>query len=109
VHEPSIEKIREMMQLLTGEKPVRNWAIRFSGGEPTVRDDLPAIIRMVRDLGFIQIQIVTNDIRLAKSVEYCRELVEAGLHTVYLQFDGMTRTIPPYPRIQRASHKTAHD
>jgi len=109
VHEPSIEQIREMMQLLTREKPVRNWAIQFSGGEPTVRDDLPAIIRMARDLGFIQIQIATNGIRLAKSVEYCRELVEAGLHTVYLQFDGTTRTIPPYPRIQRTSHKTAHD
>jgi len=98
VYEPSIEQIREMMQLLTREKPVRNWAIRFSGGEPTVRDDLPAIIRMARDLGFIQIQIVTNDIRLAKSVEHYRELVEAGLHTVYLQFDGTTPE--PYHNIR---------
>jgi hypothetical protein len=62
VYEPSIEQIREMMQLLTREKPVRNWAIQFSGGEPTVRDDLPAIVRMARDLGFIQIQIATNGI-----------------------------------------------
>jgi len=98
VYEPSIEQIREMMQPLTREKPVRNWAIQFSGGEPTVRDDLPAIIRMARDLGFIQIQIATNGIRLANSVEYCRELMEAGLHTVYLQFDGMTPE--PYHHIR---------
>ena len=51
VYEPGVDEIREMMQLLTRETPVRNWAIQFSGGEPTVRDDLPAIIRMVRDLG----------------------------------------------------------
>ncbi len=44
----------------------------------------------MRDLGFIQIQIATNGIRIANSVEYCRELVEASLHTVYLQFDDMT-------------------
>jgi len=98
VYEPSIEQIREMMQLLTREKPVRNWAIQFSGGEPTVRDDLPAIIRMARDLNFIQIQIATNGIRLANSVEYCRELMGAGLHTVYLQFNGMTPE--PYHHIR---------
>ncbi len=90
VYEPSIEQIREMMQLLVNEKPVRNWAIQFSGGEPTVRDDLPAIIGMARDFDFIQIQIATNGLHLAHSVEYCRELREAGLHTVYLQFDSMT-------------------
>ncbi|HIE31408.1 MAG TPA: radical SAM protein, partial [Methanosarcinales archaeon] len=90
VYEPSVEQIREMMQLLIREKPVRNWAIQFSGGEPTVRDDLPVLVRMAHNLDFVQIQIATNGVRLARSVEYCRELVEAGLHTVYLQFDGIT-------------------
>ncbi|MEA3324966.1 MAG: radical SAM protein [Euryarchaeota archaeon] len=98
VYEPSAEQIRKMLEMLIREKPVRNGAIQFSGGEPTVRDDLPALIRMARDLGFIQIQIATNGIRLANSVEYCRELMEAGLHTVYLQFDGMTPK--PYHHIR---------
>ncbi|MCZ7361794.1 MAG: hypothetical protein O8C58_00385 [Candidatus Methanoperedens sp.] len=34
--------------------------------------------------------IATNGIKLAKSLEFCKELAAAGLHTVYLQFDGVT-------------------
>lgn len=33
--------------------------------------------------------IATNGIRMAKSVDYIRELVECGLNTIYLQFDGV--------------------
>lgn len=90
VYEPTIEQIRKMMETLVAEKPVRCWAVQFSGGEPTVRDDLIALVRMACDLDFVQIQIATNGIRLANSAEYCRELFDAGLHTVYLQFDGVT-------------------
>ena len=73
VYEPSTEQIREMMQLLTGEKPVRNWAIQFSGAEPTVRDDLPAIIRMARDLERVQrcgIHYATPDGRVIPFCSY---------------------------------------
>src|SRR3989304_9881218 len=34
--------------------------------------------------------IATNGIKLAKSLEFCKELAAAGLHSVYLQFDGVT-------------------
>lgn len=41
-------------------------------------------------MGFDQIQIATNGIRLAKSFNLCRALERSGLNTVYLQFDGFT-------------------
>ncbi len=63
--------------------------IQLSGGEPTVRDDLPEIIRLGRDKGFKFFQLNTNGIRLASEPGYAEKLRDAGLNTVFLQFDGL--------------------
>jgi uncharacterized radical SAM superfamily Fe-S cluster-containing enzyme len=62
--------------------------IQLSGGEPTLRDDLPGIIALGRKKGFSFIQVNTNGIRLAADKTYAKELSDAGLSTVFLQFDG---------------------
>ncbi|MDN5352723.1 MAG: 7,8-dihydro-6-hydroxymethylpterin dimethyltransferase [Clostridiales bacterium] len=62
--------------------------IQLSGGEPTVRDDLPEIVKIGREIGFKFIQVNTNGIRLAEDASYVRALKEAGLDSVFLQFDG---------------------
>jgi uncharacterized radical SAM superfamily Fe-S cluster-containing enzyme len=62
--------------------------IQLSGGEPTVRDDLPDIIRAAGSLGYTFFQLNTNGLRLAEDPDYVRALKEAGLSTVFLQFDG---------------------
>lgn len=98
VYEPSMEQIRGMMRMLRDEKPVPCYAIQFSGGEPTVRRDLPEIIRMAREMGFHQIMIATNGMKLAQSKDYCRELRNTPLSTIYLQFDGVTET--PYNKLR---------
>ena len=67
--------------------------IQLSGGEPTVREDLPDIIRLARSHGFGFIQINTNGLRLAEDPDFTRELAEAGLRSVFLQFDGTHDTI----------------
>ncbi len=90
LYEPSYEEIVDMLINLRSEKPVPCKAVQFSGGEPTVRKDLPEIIKKARELGFMQVQIATNGLKLAESAEYCRKLRDAGLNTVYLQFDGIT-------------------
>lgn len=89
-YEPDFEEIRKMMETLRKERPVPCPAIQFSGGEPTIRNDLPEIIELAEELGFLQIQLASNGIRLAKSPEYCKRLKDAGLQTVYLSFDGTT-------------------
>jgi len=88
--EPSLDDIRAMMKLLADEKPSPCYAVQFSGGEPTLRDDLPEMVSMARDMGFTQIQVASNGLILSKDAELCRRLVNAGLCTVYLQFDGVT-------------------
>ncbi|NVN93507.1 MAG: radical SAM protein [Desulfuromonadales bacterium] len=62
--------------------------LQLSGGEPTMRDDLPEIITLGRELGFPFIQLNTNGVRLAVDREYAAELRRAGLFSVFLQFDG---------------------
>ncbi|MFH0976042.1 MAG: radical SAM protein [Spirochaetota bacterium] len=70
-----------------------NYNIQLSGGEPTVRDDLPEIIQLGHKLGFDYIQLNTNGLRLAKEPHYVEKLRDAGLNNVFLQFDGMTDNI----------------
>jgi len=67
--------------------------IQLSGGEPTVRDDLPAIIGLGRSKGFSFIQLNTNGLRLAQDSSYARCLRDAGLRSIFLQFDGLSRDI----------------
>ncbi len=64
--------------------------IQLSGGEPTLRNDLPEIVAMGRKYGFSFIQLNTNGIRLAKDTTFLRNLKAAGLDSIFLQFDGLT-------------------
>lgn len=63
--------------------------VQLSGGEPTVRDDLPEIVARVRSRGFGFVQVNTNGIRLAREPDYAKRLADAGLDCVFLQFDGL--------------------
>ncbi|BFR48275.1 radical SAM protein [Nitratidesulfovibrio sp. HK-II] len=62
--------------------------IQLSGGEPTLRDDLPQLIAAVRGLGYPFVQLNTNGLRLARETGYAGRLAAAGLDSVFLQFDG---------------------
>ena len=84
------------MQVLRDEKPVPTPAVQFSGGEPTMRDDLVDIVKKAKELGFPQVQIATNGVKLAKKPKLARELKDAGLDTVYLHFDGVTSDTNPF-------------
>lgn len=63
--------------------------IQLSGGEPTLRDDLPEIVRLGRSKGFSFFQLNTNGLRLADEPGYAHMLREAGVSCAFLQFDGL--------------------
>lgn len=90
VYEPKPEEVLEMMRNLRRNLPVPAPAIQFAGGEPTVSKHLPQYIRWAKQLGFRHVEIASNGIRIGKSKEYLQELRDAGLSTVYMQFDGVT-------------------
>lgn len=95
IYEPTFDEITSMLTLLRVEKPVPCPAVQFSGGEPTMRDDLVDIIKKARELGFNQVQIASNGVKLAQNPDLAKNLRAAGLSTVYLHFDGVSKETNP--------------
>ena len=95
VYEPTFDEIASMLALLRNEKPVPCPAVQFSGGEPTMRDDLAELIKKARELGFSQVQMASNGVKLAQNPELAKTLRQAGLSTVYLHFDGISKETNP--------------
>ncbi|MDO4518449.1 MAG: radical SAM protein, partial [Bacillota bacterium] len=87
--ELSLEEIEQKYDwLLQQGEEGREFNIQLSGGEPTMRDDLPEIIKMGRDKGFSYIQINSNGRRLAEEEGYALKLRQAGASVIFMQFDG---------------------
>ena len=91
VYEPTLDQIRELLIQARNERPMGSKALQITGGEPTMRDDLFEIIRMSKEVGFSHVQVNTNGIKLADSVEYCKRLKDAKVNTIYMSFDGVTK------------------
>ena len=86
--DPSMEEIGSWYdELMKAGGPFN---IQLSGGEPTMRDDLADIIRLGKEKGFTYFQLNTNGLRIADDYDYLKQLVDAGLSNVFLQFDGLT-------------------
>ena len=62
--------------------------IQLSGGEPTVRNDLPEIVYKAKEKGFTYIQINSNGKRLGEDEGYAKLLKDAGTSVIFMQFDG---------------------
>ncbi len=75
-----------LLQRSEGRQP---YNLQLSGGEPTLRQDLPQIIALARAKGFPYVQLNSNGKRLAREPHYAEELAAAGLSVVFLQFDGL--------------------
>lgn len=86
-HEPSFDDLSHMFRAIAA-KPTTP-TVQLSGGEPTIREDLPRIIRLAKARGINHLLLNTNGLRLASEAHYARKLAQAGLDTVYLQFDGL--------------------
>ena len=100
LYEPSLEQVRRMLEALRDEKPVAGRIVQFSGGEPTLYPQFFEACSAARDLGFSHVQAATNGILLADP-EFARQAKQAGLTTLYLQFDGLTDDIYLRTRGQR--------
>ncbi|TFF69344.1 MAG: radical SAM protein [Promethearchaeota archaeon] len=88
VVEPTFDQIVQIMEHFRSMKPVAAVLLQISGGEPTVRDDLPDIIRKGKELGFTEVMVTTNGVRFAKSIDFMKKCMDAGMDAIYLQFDA---------------------
>jgi len=99
--DPSLSEISQWLDRLIGLGEERKFNIQLSGGEPAVRADLSEIVKLCADKGFEYIQLNTNGRRLAESEIYVKTLKNAGLSTVFLQFDGVDDAV--YERLRGES------
>jgi MoaA/NifB/PqqE/SkfB family radical SAM enzyme len=55
----------------------------FTGGEPTIFRDLPALVRVARRLGFERVKVASNGLRYADA-RYLDHLVESGVNQFHV-------------------------
>jgi len=78
------EEIAEVVRQLA---PLGLRRLRITGGEPTIRPQLPSLIRMLRDVpGVEDIALSTNGVRLPSIAQ---ELAGAGLNRVNISADSL--------------------
>lgn len=92
VVEPTFDQVVEMLRRPREEKPDPATAVQFAGGEPTLHPQFVEIIAAARELGYTHIQVASNGLKFA-DFDFTLRCKEAGLHTIYLQFDGVDDTV----------------
>jgi hypothetical protein len=93
VYEPTYAQVLGMLRAYRDMRPAAARAVQFSGGEPTLHPRFLDIMREARAMGFSHTQIATNGLRLAQEPDFARRCEDAGLHDIYLQFDGLTDAV----------------
>jgi hypothetical protein len=90
IYEPTLDQIRQMARNLASEKPVPCNAVQITGGEPTLREDLVEMVKIIKEEGIDHVQVNTDAINFAFKPDLVKQLRDAGSNTVYMSFDGMT-------------------
>ena len=90
VHELDIQDVRDLFARAMSFKPQREINILFSGGEATLSPIFLEAVRHAKSMGFHRLHVATNGIRFAQEKDFAVKAKAAGLHAVYLQFDGVT-------------------
>lgn len=94
--DPDLDTLSRLLDRVYQVSPDAN--LQLSGGEPTLRKDLPQIIAAARQTGFRFVQVNTNGLALARDPDLAPALKAAGLSSIFLQFDGVSDRV--YQRLR---------
>ena len=95
IYEPSLPEIEKIFNNLRNQKPIPANAIQITGGEPTMHPHIVEIIEMAKKAGFDQIQLNTTGINLALNPDLGPKLRHAGVSTLYMSYDGVSKRANP--------------
>jgi len=90
VHELDMQDVTAVFERAKSFKPQREINVLFSGGEATLSPIFLDAVRHAKGMGFHRLHVATNGIRFAQDRDFAVRAKTAGLHGVYLQFDGVT-------------------
>lgn len=82
--EPTTQQLAEHLRVLRAHGATE---VEFTGGEPTIRPDLARLVRLAKSLGFVNVSVITNGLRLAK-LAYAEEIVAAGVNDFLFSIHG---------------------
>jgi len=82
-HSTNNSTTEEIFNILKKGREINSTSVEFSGGEPTVRKDLPLLILKAKKLGYTKIGISTNGMLISDN-SFCNKLICAGL--TYISF-----------------------
>lgn len=88
-NEPSTAEVKRSLE---SARKAGASEIEFTGGEPTVREDLVDLVSYARNLNFVNISILTNGLRLADQ-DYAGRLIDAGANDFLLSIHGHTKEL----------------
>jgi len=81
----STAEVKEVLRRIRLDAKVPS--VSFTGGEPTLRDDLCELVAFARELDF-RINLITNGTRMSRRL--ARRLARAGLHSAQVSLEGTT-------------------
>ena len=85
----SLDQVEQMLDRLV-EIEGNPEVVQFSGGEPTIHPDLPAMIQAALDRGIRQVMVNTNGVRMARDDKFLARIAKLN-PVIYFQFDGLRR------------------
>lgn len=91
VHELDMQDVTALFERARSFKPQREINVLFSGGEATLSPIFLDAVERAKSVGFHRLHVATNGIRFAQEADFAVRARTAGLHGVYLQFDGVTK------------------
>ncbi|MHC4133972.1 MAG: radical SAM protein [Planctomycetota bacterium] len=87
--EMTLEEIRRVLDKIARQAKVPS--VSFTGGEATLRPDLPDMVRHARGLG-MRVNLITNGIS-ASSMAFVQTLSDAGLQSAQVSVEGTTAAV----------------
>ncbi len=95
IYEPTVEELERMFISLKNVKPIPANAMQITGGEPTMHPNVVEIVKRCKKAGFDQIQLNTTGINLGANPDLAVDLRKAGVTTLYMSYDGVSKRTNP--------------
>lgn len=84
-------EIKKMLRNFLGETQ----SVVFTGGEPTIREDIMELVSCARETGYGEIHIQTNG-RMFANKNFCKEIVDAGANGFIITLNGHKEALHNY-------------